>query len=212
MWQISLPNHAQPRRGATFIKLKNKTLHGLILSGGKSRRMGRDKGLIIQDAQTWVNRAGMLLRSVDLAVSVMIRGEQRVEYAATVLPEFELLSDFDLPVGGPLKGLLSFHQLYPKSDVLVLPCDMPNLQATLLAELIEVYFDNPDSEAWIFENQGALQPFPGIYSSRMLGSAFDKMRRGELLRHGLKALLDPTTTARKVVYDELVFQNRNAPF
>lgn len=187
---------------------KNK-LRGLVLSGGESRRMGRDKGLISQDSLLWVNRAGMLLQSVDLAVSVMIREAQRAEYWAVVLPDFELLSDSDLPVGGPLKGLLSFHQLYPQNDVLVLPCDMPNLTTALLTELIEIYGEKPDFEAWIFENQEVLQPFPGIYSSRLLSSVFKKIKNNKLPRHGLSYLLSTVKTARKSVEDELAFQNLN---
>lgn len=174
--------------------------------------MGRDKGLISQDSVLWVNRAGMLLQKVDLSVGVMIRETQRAEYAAAVLPDFKLLSDLDLPVGGPLKGLLSFHQLYPQSDVLVLPCDMPNLTTELLTELIGLYTSKPDFEAWMFENHAVLQPFPGIYSSRLLRSVFEKVQHGELARHGLISLLNSVKTARKAVRDELVFQNRNTPF
>lgn len=187
-------------------------LCGLVLSGGESRRMGRDKGLISQDSLLWVNRAGLLLRSVGLSVSMMIREAQRVEYVAAVFPEFELLNDLDLPVGGPLKGLLSFHRLYPENDVLVLPCDMPNLTTALLAELIEIYIEKPDSEAWIFENQEVLQPFPGIYSSRLLNSVYEKVQRGELARHGLTSLLSSAKSARKLVDEIFAFQNRNTLF
>ena len=185
-------------------------LRGLVLSGGESLRMGRDKGLISQDSVLWVNRAGLLLQGIDLPVSVMIREAQRTEYAAVVLPDFELLNDLDLPVGGPLKGLLSFHCLYPQNDVLVLPCDMPNLTTELLADLIEYYVENPDLEAWVFENHGVLQPFPGIYSSRLLSSVFEKVQRNELSRHGLSHLLNAVKTARKAVEDEFAFQNLNS--
>jgi len=142
----------------------------------------------------------------------MIREAQRAEYAAAVFPEFELLSDLDLPVGGPLKGLLSFHQLYPQNDVLVLPCDMPNLTTALLAELIEIYIEKPDFETWIFENQAVLQPFPGIYSSRLLNSVFEKVQRGELARHGLTNMLSSAKSARKLVDEIFAFQNRNTLF
>lgn len=187
-------------------------LRGLVVSGGASRRMGRDKGLIVSGSMAWVNRAGMLLQGLNLPVSVMVREAQRAEYAAAVLPDFELLSDVDLAVGGPLKGLLSFHQFYPQNDVLALPCDMPYLTVGLLTELMEFYLKKPDYEAWVFENQGILQPFAGIYSARLLRSVFEKVRRGELARHGLKHLLDSAKTASQVVDDEPSFQNRNNPF
>lgn len=186
-------------------------LRGLVLSGGESRRMGRDKGLISQNSLLWVNRAGMLLQSVDLPVSIMIREPQRCEYTAAILPDFELLNDLDLPVGGPLKGLLSFYFLYPQNDVLVLPCDMPNLTSALLTELIEIYAEKPEFEAWVFENQEVLQPFPGIYSSRLLSSVFEKAKSNKLTRHGLSHLLNTAKTARKGIEDEFALQNLNSP-
>ena len=141
----------------------------------------------------------------------MIREAQRVTYVGEILPELELLSDLDLPVGGPLKGLLSFHQLYPQNDVLVLPCDMINLTAKVLQALINFYFKNPDYEAWVFENEKVLQPFPGIYSYRLLASVLEKVENGTLPQHGLTLLLNSAKTALLAIEDETVFQNFNSP-
>lgn len=186
-------------------------LHGLVLSGGESRRMGRDKGLISTETTTWANRAGTLLRSVDLPVSVLIREAQRPAYTTQILSDFELLSDLDLPVGGPLKGLLSFHVRYPQADVLVLPCDMQNLTTGLLRELIDFYGEVPDAEAWVFEVGERVQPFPGIYSAGWLGAVSEKMQSENLPRHGLVHLLDSAKTASRVGKDESAFRNFNSP-
>ncbi len=147
--------------------------------------MGRDKGLIQTETTTWVNRAGTLLQRVDLPVSILIREAQRPAYTAEISSDFELLSDLDLSVGGPLKGLLSFHARYPQADVLVLPCDMPNLTADLLRELIDFYAEVPHAEAWVFEVGEHVQPFPGIYSARLLAVVSEKLSSGNLPRHGL---------------------------
>lgn len=173
--------------------------------------MGRDKGLISTDTTTWVNRAGTLLRSVDLPVSVLIREAQRPTYTAQISPDFELLSDLDLPVGGPLKGLLSFHALYPQKDVLVVPCDMPNLSPELLRELIDFYWEVPDAEAWVFEVGERVQPFPGIYSAQLLASTSEQVSGETLTRHGLVHLLSSARTVRKVATDGFAFRNFNSP-
>lgn len=173
--------------------------------------MGRDKGLIPTETTTWVNRAGTLLQRVDLPVSILIREAQRPGYTAEISPDFELLSDLELPVGGPLKGLLSFHARYPQADVLVLPCDMPNLSADLLRELVDSYAKVPDSEAWVFELGNQVQPFPGIYSARLLAAVSEKMSSGNLPRHGLVNLLGMAKTASRIVEDESAFRNFNSP-
>ncbi|MPR35551.1 molybdenum cofactor guanylyltransferase [Salmonirosea aquatica] len=186
-------------------------LHGLVLSGGESRRMGRDKGLIPVESTLWVNRAGTLLQEVDLPVSILIREVQRKVYTAEILPDFELLSDLDLPVGGPLKGLLSFHLRYPQADVLVLPCDMPNLTVGLLRKLMVLRAKVPEAEAWVFMVQDCLQPFPGIFSARLLAAVSQKMYDGYLTRHGLVQVLASAKTASEVVEDEFAFRNLNSP-
>ena len=173
--------------------------------------MGRDKGLISTETTTWVNRAGTLLQRVDLPVSILIREAQRAAYTTQILPDFELLSDLDLPVGGPLKGLLSFHVRYPRQDALVLPCDMPNLTADLLRELIDFYAKVPQAEAWVFEVGSRVQPFPGIYSARLLVEVSEKVSRGDFPRHGLVNLLGVAKTASRIVADESAFRNFNSP-
>ena len=186
-------------------------LHGLVLSGGESRRMGRDKGLILTETTTWVNRAGTLLQNVNLPISVLIREAQRPAYIPQISLGFELLSDLDLPVGGPLKGFLSFHARYPQADVLTLPCDMPNLTADLLRKLIGFYAEVPEAEAWVFELGNQVQPFPGIYSARLLAAVSEKASSGELPRHGLVNMLGSAKTESREVEDKSVFQNFNSP-
>lgn len=173
--------------------------------------MGRDKGLIASDSVLWVNRAGLLVREVGVPVTVLIREAQRPAYITQISPDFELLSDLDLPVGGPLKGLLSFHARYPQADVLVLPCDMPNLTADMLRELIDFYTKAPDAEAWVFEVGERLQPFPGIYSNRLLVEVSGLVNSGNLPRHGLVNLLGSAKTMAKILNDEAAFRNFNSP-
>ncbi|GHB59017.1 molybdenum cofactor guanylyltransferase [Persicitalea jodogahamensis] len=186
-------------------------LHGLVLSGGESRRMGQDKGLISTGSVAWVNRAGKLLQHIGLPVAVMIREEQKSAYSAEVLSEFELIADHPLPVGGPLRGLLSFHRLYPQSDVLVLPCDMPKLAVEVPEALIAFYLKNPEYEAWVYEHQKVLQPFPGIFSAQLLAAVRVKIEKGRLAGHGLTRLLNSSKTAHLVSVDETSFRNFNSP-
>ena len=191
--------------------MKSEKLRGLVLGGGESRRMGQDKGLIASESGIWANQAGVLLRNLKLPVAVMVRETQRSAYEEEVLSEFELVTDSDLPVGGPLKGLLSFHLLYPQNDVLALPCDMVNLTAEVLQELVGFYFKNPDDETWAFENKKVLQPLPGVYSSRMLSTILEKVKENSLPKHSLTHLLNSAKTARMAIADKAVFQNFNSP-
>ncbi|WP_165933534.1 molybdenum cofactor guanylyltransferase [Arundinibacter roseus] len=189
-------------------------LQGLVLSGGESRRMGHDKGLLTSAGEcAWVNQAGLTLQQAGVPVHVMIQEKQRKNYEAVVLPEFSLRLDLPLPVGGPLKGLLSFHALFPMADVLVLPCDMPAVTVELLQELIRFYTDFPEFDAWIFEENKRSQPFPGIYSGRLLAQVQQQLDGQLLPHHSLMYVLSIGKTALKSapVGQSAAFKNWNSP-
>lgn len=190
-----------------------KNLRGLVLSGGESRRMGQDKGLMTRESVAWVNRAGTWLQRLGVPIGVMIREAQKAAYEEEVFPEFELITDHDLAVHGPLRGLLSFHRTYPDSDVLVLPCDMPALSAELLSGLVAFYQATPGKDAWVYEDRERVQPFPGIYASAHLVQIWQQLESGALPRASLMYVLSSGATARKPIADEegVLFHNANSP-
>jgi molybdenum cofactor guanylyltransferase len=190
-------------------------LHGLVLSGGESRRMGQDKGLIRSGEGTWANRAARLLAAAGLPVSVGVRPAQLEAYAQVLDPAFDLLPDADLPLGGPLRGLLSAHLQQPEADWLVLPCDLPDMTSEVLFNLISFYKTTPAATAWVYQEAASqrLQPLPGIYSARLLAQVLELVQRQELGRFSLKYLLEPEPTGTLPLPDHLLpaFRNCNAP-
>jgi molybdopterin-guanine dinucleotide biosynthesis protein A len=107
-------------------------LRGLVLSGGRSTRMQRDKALLDYAGQTQLERAVSLLQAVTTNVSVSVRPDQvddplRARYAQVV----------DGPgVQGPAAGILAAQQADPTAAWLVLACDLPLLDAATLATLV----------------------------------------------------------------------------
>lgn len=185
----------------------------MVLSGGESRRMGQDKGLIRTDSATWVNKAGALLKRVGVPVSIMIREEQLPAYQAAVQEDFELLLDQNVKVGGPLKGLLSFHHRYPEADVVVLPCDMPHVTETVLSELLAYREHHPACDVWVYEVGERIQPFPGIYAASHLAAINQQLQSDtaakvclmDVVRQGRTAVLEAEAHAAAA------FMNANYP-
>jgi molybdopterin-guanine dinucleotide biosynthesis protein A len=143
----------------------------------------------------------------------MIREQQRAAYSTEVYPVFELLEDQDLVVGGPLKGLLSFHHYYPDKDVLVLPCDMPHITESTLRDLIGFYQNHSDHDAWVFEEGNLIQPFPGIYAASYLFKVDKQLRLEATPRLCLMDVMKGgrTATYRPKTITTKVFLNANYP-
>ncbi|UAY75620.1 MULTISPECIES: NTP transferase domain-containing protein [Pseudoxanthomonas] len=107
-------------------------LHGLVLAGGASRRMGRDKAALVYDAQPQLAVAFALLAPRVEACFVSVRPDQRDEPLRAAFPRLVDLRD-DI---GPASGLLAAHAHAPEAAWLAIACDLPNLDAAALDCLI----------------------------------------------------------------------------
>jgi len=105
-------------------------LFGLLLCGGRSSRLGQDKALLQLKgplgAESLLQRGLRLLREAGCG-GVWLSGDY---------PGFAAIPDEPAWYGrGPLAGIASALQRYPEARWLILPVDMPGMDAPLLRAL-----------------------------------------------------------------------------
>lgn len=115
-------------------------LKALILLGGKSSRMGEEKGLIQYHEKTQAEHLVSLLEELGLEVFLSIREEQKENYSFLNRP---FIAD-QLQGAGPLGGITSAMRTLPQTALLVVACDLPNLQK----EQLEFLLKNRNSKAF----------------------------------------------------------------
>ncbi|PPU32331.1 MULTISPECIES: molybdenum cofactor guanylyltransferase [unclassified Xanthomonas] len=99
---------------------------GVVLAGGRSSRMGRDKALLPWHGRPLIAQMQALLRDGG-AQAVLVSG---------LRPEYDGIADTQ-PDLGPLGGLASVIERVPDATTLVVvPVDMPLLSTALLARLL----------------------------------------------------------------------------
>lgn len=151
-------------------------LSGLILAGGRSSRMGRDKaGLVLPGGATLLERQAALLKSVGAAtllVSVR-RG------AACSLPGAIRVED-TLADAGPLAGVAAGLRAAPRGLVVVLAVDMPALEETHLRRLIDLA--TPERGVVPMQS-GQCEPLAAIYPTALAESAEAALRDGQRAVH-----------------------------
>ncbi|HEX2495054.1 MAG TPA: NTP transferase domain-containing protein, partial [Steroidobacter sp.] len=108
-------------------------LFGLILAGGASTRMQRDKASLEYHGKSQVAWAFELLQSLCTATFISVRPDQRNDAARAHFPQIiDRLSGV-----GPIAGISAALQEHPKAAWLVLACDLPFVSEATLQFLIE---------------------------------------------------------------------------
>ena len=138
---------------------------GLILCGGRSRRMGRPKADLDLDGHPLITRVHEAVAPV--VDQVVLLGD------CAALPELTRRPD-PIPEAGPLVALGHALPDHPADDWLICPCDMPDLRADLLARL----FTSGAITAFHDPGRGTVTPLPLRLSAEMRPVVAARVRDG----------------------------------
>jgi len=133
-------------------------LYGLLLAGGKSSRMGRDKAslVVFGGGPTQAQGAVALLRKFCARTCISLRPGQAVPAGLEAMPVLQ-----DSPLAqGPLAGILAAFEEDPGAAWLVLACDLPFVSGELLALLVARHVAGPATPFLAFASSGDGLPEP----------------------------------------------------
>ncbi len=111
-----------------FVDHRTPSVRGLVLAGGQSQRMGRDKGLLQYFGKSQRSYTLELLQKCNLEAFLSVRREQQVT-------EGQVIEDVFLGLG-PFGAICSAFQEDPNSAWLVLATDLPYVDETLIRKLL----------------------------------------------------------------------------
>jgi molybdopterin-guanine dinucleotide biosynthesis protein A len=130
------------------------TITGIILAGGKSSRMGEDKGFLILNGKTFMS---YIIEALQPIVGEIIIVSNNPDYDVFKLKRVEDVMEDSGPLAGLYAGLLHSET----ENNIVLSCDVPLISTSLLKKLIEGF--TPETDAIQFESQGKTMPLIAMY-------------------------------------------------
>lgn len=136
-----------------------REITGIILSGGLSSRMGRDKGLVRYKNKPLIEYAIEALKPICNEVLISANQQGYKKYALPIIKD-------SFKEMGPLGGLYEGLKAARNNWILVLSCDLPNINSEIAGQLFEKLPENNDAIVASFK--GRVQPLFGIYNKRLL--------------------------------------------
>ncbi len=181
-----------------------QTRAALLLTGGKSRRMGQDKARLPFGGVPMAVRVHAMLSEIFPNVLV-------VGHADFPLPEAPRIPDRH-PGRGPLEALASGLEAVEEPQVLLTACDMPFLNPNLLRFLAE---QTLDADAVVPCSARGREPLLAVYSRRILpmlrapGAADDLSMQRFLAAIRVREI--PVGVVRRYDPELASFRNLNRP-
>lgn len=134
-------------------------LYGLVLAGGSSSRMRRDKAALLYRGRTQLERAVELAGRHVSQVFVSVRPEQIGDPTRSRLP---LIVD-SVEGEGPLAGIRSAFGKHSDVGWLVLACDLPFLSDDVLRRLVTERDPGAMATAYASAHDGLVEPLCAIW-------------------------------------------------
>ena len=169
---------------------------GIILAGGKSSRMGTDKGLMDLNGMAMIEHVLNASNPVCTQITIVTNNP-----AYTVFG-YELIEDEQLNYG-PVIGILSGLRQSKTDKNLVLSCDVPYVTSELLIGLIQ---SSNNINAVVAKSANGMHPLIGVYNKNCIPIFEQAVKNKE---HRLQSVLQQLTVQEMQVTDENQLRNLN---
>lgn len=146
-------------------------VYGLVLSGGKSTRMGKDKRSMDYHGIPQADYLYHLLSKVTTRTFISLRKEQQVSDGLGVIRDGHHYK-------GPFNGMLSAHDRFPEVAWLVLACDLPLMDLSSLEALVAQRDSNRFATAYASKANPLPEPLCAIWEPRALKDAVRYLNDG----------------------------------
>jgi molybdenum cofactor guanylyltransferase len=179
-------------------------LTGIVLAGGKSSRMGTDKGLLDYKGKKLVEYSFDLLSNYCNELIISTNNPEYKQFGITTVTD-------EFPEKGPAGGIFSALKKSSTDWNLVLACDMPFLNRYFIDALLSKL---GNCSGVVPLHDGLCEPLAAVYHKRLEDTLAIAIRDNHLSMHRIikstGVILLPVENMLKEF--PLLFENLNYPF
>jgi molybdopterin-guanine dinucleotide biosynthesis protein A len=190
--------------------LTRDSISGIVLAGGQSRRLGRDKAVEPLQGQPLIQRVVNRVRQVSRETVIVVADQDRGD-ALPLDKEVRIALDI-YPGKGSLGGIFSGLSAAQEEWGVVVACDMPFLNLDLLRYLVSL---REDVDAVVPVLEGRPEPTHSLYSRACLPHIEARLKANDLKISGffdeVRVKYVPEEDIARFDPDCLSFFNINSP-
>lgn len=160
-------------------------MKALILTGGKSSRMGQDKASLKIGGVTQLERIHALVQPFTDETFLSVAHDDAADRSLPTLPDLE-------PSPGPLGGIQAAFHHDPASNWLVIACDLPMIQAADLQSLADHHDGSKDATCFLNPLDNHPEPLCAIYSPSAAGRLAEVIGKNQRCARRFLSSLDRT--------------------
>lgn len=150
--------------------IDKKNITGIILAGGKSSRMGSDKGFLSLNGSTFMSH---IIEAIKPIANNIIIVSNNPEYDAF---GYKRVNDL-IENSGPLAGLYSGLYYSKTENNLVLSCDVPLIKTFVLEQLIN--FDTENFDVVQLQSKGKTMPLIALFKKHCFHKCLELLNSNE---------------------------------
>lgn len=184
-----------------MMSLKINGVNGYILAGGKSSRMGTDKGLLLFEGKAMIQYVIDQMQPLFDNLVIVSNNREYEKFGLKVIPD--LIKNI-----GPAGGIYTALKHSEAKLNFIVSCDMPFITKEAIAFIIE---NTNESQIVLLENQGKLEPLFGIYSKDCENTWFELIQQNTIKLQDmvLKFKLKTIPVENNEIFKESFFNNIN---
>lgn len=186
-------------------------LNGIILAGGKSRRMGSNKSLLKVGDKTIIER--LIDQLKDIFNEVILVTNSPNDYKFTDIRKYKDLYPYMGPLAGIHSGLIHSNTTIN----LILTCDMPLMSKEMIEHIVQY---KTDKSITICRDKNFIHPFPGLYSKSIIRAIETILNNASRKQNGGKHKYSVSSLFNNVepeivetedleIYNDNLFKNMN---
>jgi molybdopterin-guanine dinucleotide biosynthesis protein A len=168
-----------------------------ILAGGKSSRMGTDKGLTFFKGEPMIQSIINCLEKLNLPIVIVTQNQKYQQFGLPIISDL-------VKEKGPIGGIHTALTHTTTEKNIIVSCDTPNLDSSIFKELI----DNANGTITIAKHKNRTHPLIGIYYKKDAIHFTNALNKNELKLGDLLNKL----SAKSINFDkkpDKIFRNIN---